>query len=448
MAMRDIREDDYYPDVSLPELESLLPPMPPTGAIKALFPHLRDVGPKPGKFQFVNWIDFTLENPDEIWENDGGGEDRFFHYFGFLDNDGDVPVFVVETVWSDELMEVKNFSLVVDPFELSRLREGTLIYSLRREWQRERLIRELNAKALTRYDEERLPEARQLMDAAIELSGYASAYLYNNRGLICWKMGMTEQAKADFLESMKLDQDNGDPCFNIGLIYFDEADLAKAAHFLQLAVKLNPLDSQFLTELGHVYLELDREMEALELFDRAFDNNPEDAQVDFHLGYYFLYKKNQPRHALKYFSNGLKKEPLDQYALADLAIAHLTVGNTRKALGILRAVQEQAPLMPYTMSRIVYLNLQVGDYQTALKYYRQALLQREPFEPEWLHYHAALVYAKIGRSKKALDTLELAIQAGGEAVIKRARTETALSALKGSADFKRLTKLPGKRRSK
>jgi tetratricopeptide (TPR) repeat protein len=170
--------------------------------------------------------------------------------------------------------------------------------------------------------------------------------------------------------------------------------------------------------------------------------------VDFHLGYYFLYKKNQPRKALKYYNSGLKKEPGDQFALADLAVAHWALGHKRKSLDIRRILQEHSRLMPYTVSRLVYLNLQIGDYDNALKYYHEAMSYKEPFELEWLHYNAALVYAKSGRPRKALDTLYLAVRVGGEAVIKRALSEKSLRQLKGTAAFKKLIKLPDKRRNR
>ena len=223
-------------------------------------------------------------------------------------------------------------------------------------------------------------------------------------------MGRVDEAKQDFLESISLDEGNGDPYFNIGLIYFDEADFRRALHYLGRAVEINPGDSQFLTELGHLYLELEREDEALRLFDLAFEKDPADAQVDFHLGHYFLYKKHEPRHAVKYYHKGLQKDPGDQFALADLALAHWILGNTRKCLEIHRIIQRNPKLMPYTISRLVYLNMEMGQYEKALRYYHEALNQQELFEPEWLHYNAALVYAKTGRTKQAINILDLAVR--------------------------------------
>jgi len=90
----------------------------------------------------------------------------------------------------------------------------------------------------------------------------------------------------------------------------------------------------------------------------------------------------------------------------------------------------------------------MGDYECALKYYHHALSHKEPFEIEWLHYHAALVYAKTGRPKQAMDTLDLAVRLGGEAVIKRAVSEKALRPFKRTPAFRKLVKLPAKGRNR
>jgi hypothetical protein len=76
------------------------------------------------------------------------------------------------------------------------------------------------------------------------------------------------------------------------------------------------------------------------------------------------------------------------------------------------------------------------------------LRQKEPYELEWLHYHAALVYAKTGRTQQALDILDLAVRAGGEAVIKRAMSDKVLRRLKGIPGLRKLVKPHGKRRNR
>ncbi len=400
------------------------------------------------KAAFLSWVDFTLEHADEIWETEVTDDGSLFHYISFFGAGNNVPVFSVEVFGTEEALWVHDYGLVVREDDLVALRLGRLVYSRVLEWQRETLVRNLNEKALSNYDQGQLEDARELIDVAIRYSGQSAAYLFNNRGLICWKMGKIEEAKQDFLASIKLDRNNGDPYFNIGLIYFDESNYPQALHYLRRAVEIDPHDSQFLTELGHLYLEMDREEEAMALFRQAFQSDPDDAQVDFHLGHYFLYKKRDLKHAVKYYEKGLKKDPEDQFALADLAVAHWIRGNRRKASTIYKILQRRGHLMPYTMSRLVYLNAEMGNYENALKFYRKALSQSELFEPEWLHYNAAVVYAKTGMSKQALDILVLAVKEGGQAVVEKAMSDTALQGLTNTAHFRKLLKMAARRRNR
>ncbi len=420
-------------------LEHRLPDFPNPKDIKSCFPQLFGASSYLGKTYFGPWVEFTLEHPDEIWEIEEIEEDvTTYYYVTFFGSRFTAPVFVVEVSMIDEYMELNDYSLLLDAYEVRSVRSGTLVYSDLKEHERDKQIRGLNDQALRRYEENRLEEARDFIDSAIRLSGPGSAYLFNNRGLICWKMGRIEQAKQDFLASIGLDRENADPYFNIGLIYLDESEYRKALLYLRSAVELNPTDSQFLTELGHLYLEMDREKDALRLFQKAHETNPDDAQVDFHLGYYFLYKKRNPLEAVKHYRLGLKKEPNDQFALADLAVAYWINGDSGKTEEIQKKLKSFSGLAPYTVSRLVYLNMEMGAYEQALNYYHQAMDEKDPFEPEWLHYNAALVYARTGRDKLALDVLGLAVRAGGHAVLEKAMSERSLSRFKQNADFKKL----------
>lgn len=426
--------------------EYRLPEFPkPTDIIRS-FPELFGASSFLGKTYFGPWVEFTLEYPDEIWEKEEVVEDvTTYYYISFFGAHFEAPVFVVEVSMIDEYLELADYSLLLDKFEIASIRSGNLVYSDIKEHERDKQIRLLNDKALQKYEENRLEDARDFIDSAIRLSGPGSAYLFNNRGLISWKMGKIEQAKQDFLASIGLDRENADPYFNIGLIYLDEAEYRKALVYLKNAVDLNPEDSQFLTELGHLYLEMDREQEAMRLFSKAHETDPDDAQVDFHLGYYFLYKKLEPTEAVKHYICGLKKEPDDQFALADLAVAYWTNGARKKTEEIQSKLKSIPGLAPYTVSRLVFLNMEMGAYEQALDYYRQAMDENDPFEPEWLHYNAALVYARTGRDKLALDVLGLAVGAGGPAVIEKALSERSLSRFKQSPDFKKLVRVAKRR---
>ncbi|MFA6224208.1 MAG: tetratricopeptide repeat protein [Desulfomonilaceae bacterium] len=451
MATRDVDSVIDLWQFSPKLIHTSLPSFPDTVTISNAIPGVSSALNKFGKVGFGPWIAFTLEHPDEIWDLVSPSEDidhKMLLYFSFFGDTDKVPAFCVEVNWLEEGLEVNNFVLVTELDKLERLRSGNLVFSARKEWEREKLVRSLNDAALTKYDEDRLDEAHELINQAIHLSNVGRAYLFNNRGLIRWKLGLVDQAKQDFVSSINLDDENGDPYFNLGLIYLDESDSDKALHYLAKAADIDPEDSQFLTELGHLYLEMDREKDALVLFKKTLNKDTDDAQVYFHLGHYFLYKKRQPRSAVKYYNLGLRTEPSDQFALADYAVAHLILGNRKRTLELRKIIESSTDLAPYTVSRLVYLNLQMGYYDDALKYYEQALVDKEPFEPEWLHYNAALIYASTGRYKQALAVLDLAVQAGGAAVIEKALSDGALQRLKKTPLFRKLVRMSNRRQDR
>lgn len=402
-----------------------LPPFPDGKTLSRFFP----AGQNLTKADFLIWVEFTLANPDEIWEVEDTFYIKSYQYLSYMAADNGFPVFVVTIGGEEDFTDVIDYTIVMDLTGMTNILSGTLLYSRRNEWAKERLVRILNDKALEKYDQGMLSEAVELIDSAISISDEPKAYLHNNRGLILWKSGKIDEAKKEFLKSISLDGENGDPYFNIGLIYFDEYDLDNALTFLGRAVALNPSDSQFLAELGHVCLELNREKDAITLFEEAMNNNPGDAKIDFRLGHFYLYKRKAPRIAIRHFNKGLEKNPSDQFALVDMAIAHWVLGHKRKVKDLHLRIQGMRALMPYTISRLVYLNLELEEYEEALSYYKRAFDLGEQFEPEWLHFHAALVYAKTGRAQQALESLDLAVKAGGVFILEKARAEKALKDL-------------------
>ncbi len=403
----------------------LPPPFPDGKALARFFP----AGGKLTKVDFLIWVEYTLANPDEIWEVENTYYIKSYQYLSYIECDNGFPVFVVTIGGEEDFADVIDYTIVLDLAGMTNILSGNLVYSRRNEWAKERLVRILNDKALEKYDHGLLVDAVELIDSAISISEEPKAYLHNNRGLILWKSGKIDDAKKEFLKSIRLDGENGDPYFNMGLIYFDEYNLESAFNFLGRAAELNPHDSQFLVELGHVCLELNRENEAMSLFEEALINNPADAKIDFRLGHYYLYKRKAPRIAIRHFRKGLEKNPSDQFALVDMAIAHWVLGHKRKVKDLHHRIQGMRALMPYTISRLVYLNLELEEYEEALSYYRRAFDLGEQFEPEWLHFHAALVYAKTGRAQQALESLDLAVKAGGVFILEKARAEKALKDL-------------------
>ena len=107
---------------------TFLPAFPEKSAILATLPLNHPRFAPLGKTHFLSLVDFTLENPDEIWEIDEAEDVKIYHYVSFLDQDSKIPAFVVEVVFFDDLMEVNNFTLIVRNIDACLLRLGSLVY--------------------------------------------------------------------------------------------------------------------------------------------------------------------------------------------------------------------------------------------------------------------------------------------------------------------------------
>ena len=167
MATVDLEETFSRDTLVGSELRTILPAFPEGSRIVKAMPEVEPAIAGMGKMAFLPWVDFTLENPDEIWDLGESPDRMVYHYFTCLGKASEPPIFVVEVSYSEDLVEINDFTLIVDQMDIAFLRTGRLLYSRSIEWQKEKQVRTLNELALTKYDEDHLDEARDLIDGAI-----------------------------------------------------------------------------------------------------------------------------------------------------------------------------------------------------------------------------------------------------------------------------------------
>jgi hypothetical protein len=83
MARRDEEGTSYHDTFIMPP--TFLPLFPDRKAILAGIPGIHSKSIETGMTNFLPWVDFTLENPDEIWEISKLEEKRFYHYINYLE---------------------------------------------------------------------------------------------------------------------------------------------------------------------------------------------------------------------------------------------------------------------------------------------------------------------------------------------------------------------------
>src|SRR4030042_3734400 len=100
MARRDEEQTSCHDTFIMPP--TFLSLFPDKRAIVAGFPGVHPKSVEIGMTNFIPWVDFTLENPDEIWEISELEEKRFYHYIGYFEREGKAPAFAGELCGIDE----------------------------------------------------------------------------------------------------------------------------------------------------------------------------------------------------------------------------------------------------------------------------------------------------------------------------------------------------------
>ena len=123
----------------------------------------------------------------------------------------------------------------------------------------------------------RYGEAIGLYQRALALKDDAD--IHARLGSIYGRERKMDQAKAEFLQAIKLKPDLADAHANLASVYGSQEDLPEAISELELAIKYDPNHLQALKNLSFAYLQSGRAEEARPLLERAVALDPEDAQV-------------------------------------------------------------------------------------------------------------------------------------------------------------------------
>jgi tetratricopeptide (TPR) repeat protein len=102
-------------------------------------------------------------------------------------------------------------------------------------------------------------------------------------GIIDFKVGKLDEAKAALKACLVLIPDSADAHYYSALIARHEGDLALAQAELESALRTNPSYTMASVELGTIYLQIGKADEAKELLERAVREVPDVSQYHYHL---------------------------------------------------------------------------------------------------------------------------------------------------------------------
>lgn len=108
------------------------------------------------------------------------------------------------------------------------------------------------------------------------------------------------------------DPGNADIWIELGNIYFDTNRYLEAIHAYQKALELRPANANVWTDLGVLFRRNNQPQKAIESFDMAIKSNSSHEVSRFNKGIVLLYDLNDPEGALEAWEGLLKVNPFAQ----------------------------------------------------------------------------------------------------------------------------------------
>jgi tetratricopeptide (TPR) repeat protein len=111
-------------------------------------------------------------------------------------------------------------------------------------------------------------------------------------GVVLFKKGANEQARAAFHRATELDPTLAEASYNLALLELSERRYAEGAIWLEKFLRLNPENAQAHLLLGRAYHNLNRTLPAIEQFKKALALSPCLPLAHYHLGYSYQSQGN------------------------------------------------------------------------------------------------------------------------------------------------------------
>ena len=222
-------------------------------------------------------------------------------------------------------------------------------------------------KALDFFKKEDYQNALECFKDAL-IDDETNQNIINNIALCEMKLGIQNDAEADFLKAISLDETVAQPYINLAEMYFTQKEFLKAIELLQRASSIIPEDIAILHYLARIYIEDKRLNEAIDTLNLILDMSPENVDaywdlgmVHFDLGEYEIASRN--------FENVLEKVQNSPVIYYQTALSYEMQDNIDKAISNhLKAitVNEKFPL---SYKRLGMLYMARGDFQDAIEYF-------------------------------------------------------------------------------
>jgi len=273
----------------------------------------------------------------------------------------------------------------------------------------------------------------QIEKALANGSGDRAAVLHYQLGLAYYERYLKspdaqdlEKAKAESLESIRLDPQFPDAHTTLGRIYAQGGSTDLAETELKEALRLDARSANAWAALGDLYVRFGRAAEAQEAFGKAVDLAPEDWRWHDALGSFYL-NAGKLEDARREFEAATQQTPDNGNAFNDLARAAIAESKYPEAQRLYEHALEISKQTRFYSGLGTALMLQ-GNYAGATEAFQRAIEMNPKSYAGWANLGAAASWTP-GEKARARDAYEKAIGLAEELRKTRPRDPTLLSRL-------------------
>ena len=195
----------------------------------------------------------------------------------------------------------------------------------------------------------------------------------------CYKSGNLQQAESICKEILKIQPNNADVLYFLGVIYFQLNDCESTIQFIKEAVSINSNNIDAYIILGVVYQRKCQIDEAITCYQKVLDLDPNFVNAFYNLGIAFQ-DKGQLDEAISYYQKVLELNPNDAEAYYNLGTALvekciLDKATTAFDMAISKKPNYVAALWARCMSRLPPIYPDQSSIETSRQRYREELLK-------------------------------------------------------------------------
>ncbi|MDT8334929.1 MAG: tetratricopeptide repeat protein [Desulfurivibrionaceae bacterium] len=241
-------------------------------------------------------------------------------------------------------------------------------------------------------------ERRQNADRPEYPPPFDSIEVMLEQAFSCLQDNCYAEAAAIYEEVLKVETDNSQAGFNLGLIRRINGELPEAIACFKAVLECEPDNVEVLARLGDAYRDQGSWDQAAVVYQRALKQTPGDVDLNYSLGLVH-YHRGEPAAAIGCYQKALELDRGHADAYYNLGVVHFEQGDYDRAADSYERALSVRPDDIDTHYNLAVTRSGQGDFAGAADHYRTALAL-DPDDAE-LHNGLGLVYRQLNELEKA-----------------------------------------------